>query len=158
LDLSVGLCRGGFGGIVGPRVPRFEPGVEALGRDWYADAAQMREAIAAGRAFNLIYISFSQKADVFPAKDDFCAAQLEHATRLPIAALGPGAEYPVASAEDIVLSKLQWYKAGGETAERQWADVVRVIRATPDMDWAYVESWAARLGVDTLLSRAKAES
>jgi hypothetical protein len=132
--------------------------VEALGKDWYADADQMREAMAAGRAFNLIYIPFSQKVDVFPAKDDFCAAQLEHATSLPIAALGPGAEYPVAAAEDIVLAKLQWYKAGGETSERQWTDILKVIRATPDMDWAYVESWSARLDVDMLLSRAKAES
>jgi hypothetical protein len=132
--------------------------VEALGKDWYADADQMRDAIAAGRAFNLIYIPFSQKVDVFPAKDDFCAAQLEHATSLPIAALGPGTEYPVASAADIVLAKLQWYKAGGETSERQWTDILNVIRTTHDMDWAYVESWAARLGVKTLLSRAKAES
>ena len=131
--------------------------VDALGRDWYADAAQMRDAIAGGRAFNLIYIRFSQKVDVFPAKDDFSAAQLERATRLPIAALGPGAEYPVAAAEDIVRAKLQWYKAGGETSERQWTDILKVIRATTDMDWAYVESWAARLGVDTLLARAKAE-
>jgi len=132
--------------------------VVALGKDWYADADQMRDAIAAGRAFNLIYIPFSQKVDVFPAKDDFCAAQLEHATSLPIAALGPGTEYPVASAADIVLAKLQWYKAGGETSERQWTDILNVIRATPDMDWAYMGSWAARLGVDTLLTRAKAES
>ena len=57
-----------------------------------------------------------------------------------------------------MLSKLQWYKAGGETSERQWTDILNVIRATPDMDWAYMGSWAARLGVDTLLTRAKAES
>jgi len=136
------------------------PLFEALGKDWYADADQIGigGAIDAGRAFNLIYIPFSQKVDVFPAKDDFCAAQLEHATILPIAALGPGAEYPVAAAEDIVLAKLQWYKAGGETSERQWTDILNVIRATPKMNWAYVESWGARLGVDTLLSRARAES
>jgi hypothetical protein len=133
------------------------PLVEALGKDWYADADQMRDAIAAGRAFNLIYIPFSQKVDVFPARDDFCVAQLERATSLPVAALGPGVEYPVASAEDVVLAKLQWYKAGGETSERQWTDILKVIGATPGMDWAYVESWAARLGVDTLLTRAKAE-
>ena len=132
--------------------------VEALGKDWYADAHQMRDAMGAGRAFNLIYIPFSQKVDVFPAKGDFCTAQLEHATTLSIEALGPEAEYPVAAAEDIVLAKLQWYKAGGETSERQWTDILSVIRATPKMDWAYMESWATRLGVDTLLSRAKAES
>ena len=102
--------------------------VDALGKDWYADADQMRDAIAAGRAFNLIYIPFSQKVDLFPAKDDFCTAQLERATTLPVAALGPGAAYPVAAAEDIVLAKLRWSKAGGEESERQWTDILKVIQ------------------------------
>jgi hypothetical protein len=131
---------------------------EALGKDWYADADQMRAAIAAGRAFNVIYIPFSQKVDIFPVKDEFCETQLKRATSLPLPALGTGAAYPVASAEDIVLAKLQWYKAGGETSERQWTDILKVIRATPNMDWAYMESWAASLGVDDLLAGAKAES
>jgi hypothetical protein len=130
---------------------------EALGNEWYAEAGQMRDAIAGGRAFNLIYIPFSQKVDVFPAKDEFCAAQLQRATTLPLPALGTGVEYPVISAEDIVLAKLQWYKAGGEISERQWTDILRVIHATPNMDWAYLESWAPRLGVDGLLARARTE-
>jgi hypothetical protein len=75
---------------------------------------------------------------------------------LALPALGTNAVYPVASAEDIVLAKLQWYKAGGETSERQWTDIAKVILATPRMDWAYVESWAPRLGVDGLLLRARA--
>jgi hypothetical protein len=129
---------------------------QALGKDWYADADQIRDATAAGRAFNLIYIPFSQKVDIFPVKDEFCVAQLERATRLPLPALETGAQYPVATAEDIMLAKLQWYKAGGETSERQWTDILKVILATPDMDWAYVESWAPRLGVDVLLVRARA--
>lgn len=130
---------------------------QALGKDWYADADQIRAAVIAGRAFNLIYIPFSQKVDVFPAKDDFCATQLKRAVSLQLPALGTGAQYPVASAEDIILAKLAWYKAGGETSERQWTDVLKVILATPNMDWTYVESWAARLGVKELLARAKAE-
>jgi hypothetical protein len=131
---------------------------EMLGKDWYADAEQILGAIAAGRAFNVIYIPFSQKVDVFPLKDDFGAAQLQRASSLPLPALGSGVRYPVASAEDIVLAKLAWYKAGGETSERQWTDIVSVIRATPDIDWRYAELWAARLGVDSLLQRARVES
>jgi len=128
----------------------------ALGKDWYADADQIRDAVSSGRAFNVIYIPFSQKVDVFPVKDDFSLAQLEHATKLALPALGNGVEYPVSSSEDIVLAKLQWYRAGGETSERQWTDILRVIAATPNMDWAYVESWAPRLGVAALLARARA--
>ena len=129
---------------------------QALGKDWYADAGQIQDAIAAGRSFNLIYMPYSQKVDIFPAKDEFCAAQLQHATNLPLPGLGTSVWYPVASAEDIVLAKLQWYKAGGETSERQWSDILRVIRSTPDIDWTYMGSWAARLGVSELLARAKA--
>jgi hypothetical protein len=130
---------------------------DALGEDWYADADQMRTAIAAGRAFNLIYIPFSQKVDVFPAKNEFAAAQLDRATSLPLPGLGTGAAYPVSSAEDIVVAKLDWYKAGDETSERQWTDILKVIRATPHIDWDYMESWAMRLGVADLLARAKSE-
>ncbi len=56
-----------------------------------------------------------------------------------------------------MLAKLQ-YKAGGEVSERQWTDIVTVIRATPNMDWEYVENWAPRLRVDELLARARRES
>jgi hypothetical protein len=131
---------------------------QALGKDWYAEADQIRDAIAAGRAFNLIYIPFSQKVDVFPVKDEFCVTQLERATSLPLPALGTSARYPVVSPEDIVLAKLAWYKAGGETSERQWTDILKVILATPNVDWAYVESWAPRLGVVGLLARARTEA
>lgn len=128
----------------------------ALGQDWYADGDHILDAISAGRAFNLIYIPFSQKVDVFPVKDDFSLAQLHRATKLALPAMGNGVSYPVASPEDIVLAKLDWYKAGGETSERQWTDILKVIAATPDMDWVYVEIWAPRLGVEALLRRARA--
>ena len=131
---------------------------EVLGKDWYADSDQIRESLRAGRAFNLIYLPFSQKVDIFPVVDEFCAIQLRRATNLPLPALGSDVKYPVTSAEDIVLAKLQWYQAGGEISERQWSDIVKVIRATPQMDWRYVEEWAPRLQVDRLLARAKADS
>ena len=35
--------------------------------------------------------------------------------------------FPIASAEDTVLSKLEWFRLGGETSERQWWDVVGVL-------------------------------
>ncbi len=61
---------------------------QVLGKDWYADAEQIRGALIAGRAFNLIYIPYSQKVDVFPANDEFCVTQLKRASALPLPALG----------------------------------------------------------------------
>ena len=99
----------------------------------------------------------SQKVDIFPATDEFHAAQLERASKLPLAFLGIDAEYPVASAEDILLAKLQWFRAGGEVSDRQWRDITGVIAINPDLDLDYARSWAARLRVADLLDKALAE-
>jgi hypothetical protein len=130
----------------------------ALGPDWYADADQMRASIVAGRAFNIIYLPFTQKVDVFPATKEFHRSQLARATKVAIPFLGDAAEYPVASAEDILLAKLQWYRMGGEVSERQWSDIAGILAVAPDLDAAYLRTWAVRLGVEDLLDKAVAES
>ena len=63
----------------------------------------------------------------------------------------------VTTAEDILLAKLRWYRDGGEVSERQWNDIGSVIAINPNLDWEYVNLWAARLGVTSLLERARAE-
>jgi hypothetical protein len=127
-----------------------------LGSDWYADAEQMRNAIAARRAFNVIHIPLGNKVDIFPATDDFHLSQVERATR--VAPFPDDTNlYPVATAEDILLAKLQWYRLGGESSERQWNDISGIVAANPDLDLAYLSAWAARLGVTDLLDRALAE-
>jgi hypothetical protein len=141
--------------IAAPQVERF---AQQLGPDWYADPDQMRDAIAAGRAFNLIHISLGNKVDIFPATEDFHLCQLERATRVALAFLDDPAEYPIATAEDILLAKLRWYRAGGEVSERQWADIMGILATSPAFDRAYTRSWAARLGVEDLLARALAEA
>jgi hypothetical protein len=71
--------------------------------------------------------------------------------------LGETGEYPVASAEDILLAKLQWYRMGGQVSERQWTDIAGILAVAPDLDAAYLRDWAARLGVADLLDKAAAE-
>jgi hypothetical protein len=58
----------------------------------------------------------------------------------------------VASAEDTILRKLEWYRAGGQTSERQWNDL-RGVRDVSGkiLDYAYLREWAAFLKVDDLL-------
>ena len=63
------------------------------------------------------------------------------------------------SAEDIVLAKLEWFRRGGEVSERQWGDVLGVLRASrSSLDRRYMDDGARELGVPDLLARAVAES
>jgi hypothetical protein len=65
----------------------------------------------------------------------------------------------VKSPEDTVLRKLLWYRQGGSVSERQWRDVVEVLRVSgAEMDHGYLTGWAERLGITALLERARAES
>lgn len=61
-------------------------------------------------------------------------------------------ELYVASAEDVVLQKLLWYRQGGEASDRQWADVLGIAAIRP-LDRTYMFEWAERLGVRDLLER-----
>ena len=63
------------------------------------------------------------------------------------------------SAEDLILRKLEWFRAGGGRSDRQWGDVLDVLRATEGrLDEAYLERWAANLSLSDLLARARTEA
>ncbi len=130
---------------------------QELGRDWYAEPEQMKQAIAARRAFNLIYIPLGSKVDVFPATEEFHRSQLRRASRMSLKFLDDAAQYPVATAEDTLLAKLRWYKDGGEVSERKWRDIAGVIAANSSLDLPYLEEWANQLSVPNLLARAMKE-
>ena len=67
-------------------------------------------------------------------------------------------ELSVASPEDVILSKLLWYRRGGETSENQWNDVLGVIAVNRDsLDMEYLREWARYLKIQDLLERIMAE-
>ncbi len=131
-----------------------------LAGDFHADPDAMRDALHHGRPFNVIHFASGYKFDIFPvAGNSYFQTQLERSS-LQEMTLGEGENIrcSLATAEDIVLAKLVWYRAGGEQSERQWNDV-RGIRSVqgPRLDQTYMRRWARDLGVDDLLERLLSE-
>jgi len=73
--------------------------------------------------------------------------------RAGLARLDDGVDVPVCSAEDTLLAKLTWFRRGGEVSERQWTDVLGLLRVAT-MDTPYLLSAAEARGVADLLARA----
>ena len=42
-------------------------------------------------------------------------------------------EFYFSSPEDIIIHKLQWYKMGGFVSERQWLDIIGVVKVQADL-------------------------
>ncbi len=64
-------------------------------------------------------------------------------------------EFYLASAEDIILSKLAWFRMGGGVSETQWNDVLGVLKVQQDaLDMDYLRHWAAELNLTGLFGQA----
>ncbi len=53
------------------------------------------------------------------------------------------------------MAKLEWYRLGDHVADRQWRDVLGMIKARSDkLDLNYLREWASELKVLDLLEKA----
>lgn len=141
------------------RQEHVNPLVEALGAAFYADEKMIRDAITHRRSFNLIHLATMFKVDVFiPRRRAFDREQMKRRTKQVLVG-DPERTVYIATAEDTILAKLEWYRLGGGVSERQWRDVLGVIQVQGQrLDRTYLRRWAAKLGVLELLERALGET
>lgn len=133
-----------------------EPLTTALRDAFYIPDRRVVEAIAERQSFNVIHFETMIKIDVFVSRGRQCDDRA--LARVHTATLEGGTEIPVSSAEDTVLAKLEWFRRGGEVSERQWADVVGILRVTGSLDGDYLADGAGELDVADLLNRALEEA
>lgn len=131
----------------------------ALSADYYVDLDMIRDAVARKGMFNVVHSGTALKVDVYVLKDDAWDQESFRRRRSDLLSDLPGAKpYSVGSPEDILLHKLAWYRLGGEVSERQWGDVLGILRIQgAALDSAYLDRWAPVLGVADLLARARAQ-
>ena len=133
--------------------------VEKLNKIYYIDEQMILDAIKTKSSFNLIHLDTMLKIDAF-----ILAEQLYQQTAFERKVKDKLDDEPnsiniyLCSSEDIILNKLLWFKTGGEVSERQWNDVIGVIKVqNENLDKVYLRNWAEQLQILNLLEQIFSE-
>lgn len=123
--------------------------VPLLEQGFYVSEEAAREALAWERSFNVIHYETAFKVDLIIRKNRaYSREEFRRRRRFRVF----GRECWFASAEDTILSKLEWAKMG--ESERQFRDAVAVARVqSGSLDTEYLRRWAQELGVERELDR-----
>jgi hypothetical protein len=128
-----------------------------LSADFYANEDALLRAARERSSTNLIHQATQLKIDILVAGGTPLDEQQLH--RRQAAEIAPGRTLYVHPPEDILLQKLRWYRKGGDTSERQWRDILGIIRVQAQrLDRGYLRVNAPVLGVADLLVRAFREA
>jgi hypothetical protein len=132
---------------------------QAFASDFYVDLGLIQQALTQGTSFNIIHFESSFKVDFFVVGGRTFSR--EEFSRRILRQVDPRSEFGayVQTPEDAVLSKLDWYRQGGEISENQWRDVLGMLgQQAGRLDLVYLRKWAGELGVADLLQRACREA
>jgi hypothetical protein len=146
--------------VVDLRPAKCDEFVCLLGSDYYVDAGRVRDAVSRRTSFNIIHLPTMVKLDVFVLKDEpFHRESFARARPRRLDSAAGSRTFPMASAEDVVLHKLAWYRSGGEVSARQWKDVLGILKVqSTHLDQEYLRNWAQTLGLSKLLERAVSDA
>lgn len=112
--------------------------------EFYLDDERIRQAVESRGQFNVLHPASGLKIDVIiPEMDEFDRSRFTRARRVR-----PASDYEAtfASAEDVIVKKLQFHVEGG--SDKHLRDIASVLRISgADLDRDYVTEWADRLGL-----------
>lgn len=128
--------------------------LENLGAEFYVPADRAREAVRHHSSFNLVDMAGTLKVDIFVLGDGLLD-RMQMKRRVRFAVPGAADGIWVTSAEDQVLRKLEWFERGGAVSDRQWRDVIGLLKVHwEEIDREYLREVAAEVGHTELLDRA----
>lgn len=112
--------------------------------DFYLSEEAIREAIRRQGQFNIIHPGSGLKVDVIIRKETpFDRSRFARAR-----VLRPSESYEAAfaSAEDVIIKKMEYYREGG--SEKHLRDITGMLKVSGDeIDQAYIAEWTDRLGL-----------
>jgi hypothetical protein len=119
--------------------------------EFYFDEGSAKRAVHTKSQFNIIHPGSGLKIDVMITRgDDFDRSRFQRARRLkPL----EDTEVDFASPEDVILKKLDFYRQG--RSDKHLRDIAGILKISADeIDIAYVETWARKLGLEDLWAKA----
>ncbi len=129
--------------------------VNLLETAYYIDRNMLMEAIQRQASCNLIHLETMLKIDVFVLKSTAYDQEAFQRRRKNVLDEEQDIELFLASPEDIILSKLDWFRMGGGVSERQWTDVMGVLKVQKEhLDMSYLQHWAEELSLSDLFTQA----
>lgn len=136
-----------------------KPLADAFEVDFYVDQDAILDAVLRRASFNLVHFETMTKVDIFvPKGDPLSSAQIRRRQFVQVGATS-AESLPVLSAEDVILQKLRWYEAGQRVSERQWRDVLGVLKVRAGaLDEGYLRQQAVGAGLGDLLQQALDDS
>jgi hypothetical protein len=122
--------------------------------EYYVDEDAAVDALKSESQFNVIDLATGWKIDLIIRKSrPFSREEFDRR----IAAEFEGTRLSIASAEDVILAKLEWSKSGASS--RQIDDVAALMRVRgSDLDMTYLQRWVHVLGVDAEWSAARSRA
>jgi len=129
---------------------------EMLENKYYIDEDMIDDAINNSSSFNIIHLDTMLKIDVFIQKwQSYPKESFKRKRKDTLDESENASEFYLSSPEDIILNKLQWYDNGNRVSERQWFDVLGVIKVqSNNLDFDYLKKWGEHLGLSDLLKKA----
>lgn len=133
---------------------------EHLQKTYYIDEDMIKEAIIKKSSFNLIHLETTVKIDIFIQKNEpFHKETIQRKILDTLDEDDLKAKFYFSSPEDIIINKLLWYDLGERISERQWTDIIGVIKVQGDsLDKDYLKNWSSKLGLIELLNKAFTEA